>query len=512
MKNILPLFSFVCFILFLSSCNRGDTTWEPEFAFPIAKGELSFNDLENDNDYLQLDGEVVEVHFYDTLAPLDLKELINLSDTLLEAEYTPGIGLGPLPFENATNIFTLDEDFHFNLDGALLRYGKVKSGSLRVVFESDVDGYLDLTYLLTGIQLDGEPLSLLGQTEPATAEDPFSDEIIVDISGYSLDFTGASGIERNTLTGELNVTTSSSPAHTAQVYGSNLVTVKMELLELEIEELRGYFGQWEREIDEEIVLDSLVYQGGTVTLGELNASLEFINNFGVDAQVQLSELATLNSVTGNQVVLQTTDLYSLVNISRAIETADEVIPSSVMFEFDDSSNLVEALSVTPNRLKLHGDAVLNPLGDVSGGFDFFLDQYPFQMVADISFPLCASIEDLTLVDTLNLDLEKEENIKVLALTAVLKNSFELGFDVEMFLPGVEEVFWQASVPPEVDEEATEHTILLELTENRLNEFYEASELIVRFIVNTTNSEEVKLLTADEIEILITGKVTYGVEI
>jgi len=512
MKNILPLFSFVCLILFLSSCDRGDTIWEPEFAFPIAKGELSFNDLENDNHYLQLDGEVVEVHFYDTLAPLDLNELINLSDTLLEAEYTPGIGLGPLPFENATNIFTLDEDFHFNLDGALLRYGKVKSGSLRVVFESDVDGYLDLTYLLTGIQLDGEPLSLLGQTEPATAEDPFSDEIIVDISGYSLDFTGASGIERNTLTGELNVTTSSSPAHTAQVYGSNLVTVKMELLELEIEELRGYFGQWEREIDEEIVLDSLVYQGGTVTLGELNASLEFINNFGVDAQVQLSELATLNSVTGNQVVLQTTDLYSLVNISRAIETADEVIPSSVMFEFDGSSNLVEALSVTPNRLKLQGDAVLNPLGDVSGGFDFFLDQYPFQMVADISFPLCASIEDLTLVDTLNLNLEKEENIKALTLTAALKNSFELGFDVEMFLPGVEEVFWQASVLPEVDGEATEHTILLELTENRLNEFYEASELIVRFIANTTNSEEVKLLTADEIEILITGKVTYGVEI
>jgi hypothetical protein len=512
MKNILSVFSFVCFILFLSSCNRGNTTWEPEFAFPIAKGELSFHDLEDSNDYLQLDGEVIEVHYYDTLAPLDLNELINLGDTLLEAAYTPGIGIGPLPFENATNIFTLDEDFDFNLDGALLRYGKVRSGSLRVIFESDVDGYLDLTYLLTGIELDGEPLSLLGQTEPASAAEPFTDELIVDISGYTLDFTGASGIERNTLTGELSVATSNSPAYTAQVYGSNLVTVKLELLDLEIEELRGYFGQWEREIDEEIVLDSLIYQGGTVTLGELNASLEFINNFGVDAQVQLSELATLNSVTGNQVVLQTTELYNLVNISRAIETADAVIPSSVTFEFDETSNLAEALSVTPNRLKLQGDAILNPLGDVSGGFDFFLDEYPFQMVADISFPLCASIEDLTLLDTLRLDLEREENIKALTLTAVLKNSFELGFDVEMFLPGVPEVFWQASIIPEVDGEVTEHTITLELTESRLEEFYTASELIVKVVVNTTNSGEVKLLTADKIEILITGKATYGVEI
>ena len=134
------------------------------------------------------------------------------------------------------------------------------------------------------------------------------------------------------------------------------------------------------------------------------------------------------------------------------------------------------------------------------------------MVADISFPLCASIEDLILVDTLALDLEREENIKALTLTAVLKNSFELGFDVEMFLPGVPEVFWQASIIPEVDGEATEHTITLELTESRLDEFYAASELIVKVIVNTTHSEEVKLLTADKIEILITGKVTYGVEI
>ncbi len=510
--NFIVKIIFFCLVVFvLSRCNRGDTTWEPEYAFPIAKGELSFDDIQ-ENDYLYFDEDVVRVHYYDTLAPINLSELINLGDTVLEASYTSGVALGPIPFENSNEIFGLDEDFEFNLDDALLRYGKIKTGTLRVEFESDVDGYLDLRYTLPGIRLNGEELSLVGQTNPASTLNPYSNELLVDISGYEIDFTGTSGTERNTLIGNLSVATSASPSYTAQVYGSDLVTVKMELLELEVQELRGYFGQWDREINEEIVLDSSIYQGGTVSLSELDASLEFINNFGVDAQIQLNDISTLNSITANQVQLQTDNLYSLLNISRAQETTNGVIPSSVSFDFGGSSNLSEALAVTPNRIAIQGDAVLNPLGDVSGGFDFFIEEYPFQMVADISFPLCLGIENLILQDSLILDLEAEENIKALTLTATLTNYFGVGFDFEVSFPNEDEPFWSSSLIPEVDDIASEHQIVLELTEGNLESLYNSEFLIIKVIANTANGEEVKFLTSDKIDVLITGKVTYGVKI
>ncbi len=500
----------VIIILLLARCNRDKTAWYPEYTFPIAKGELSFNNFSNKNNTLVLDGEVVTVHYYDTLTPLNIDELVNLGDTVLQAIYSPGFAFGPIPFESGNNIFSLVEDFNFSLDGAELRTGKVKSGSLKVTFESNADGYLDLSYVIGGIRLNNNPLSILGKTEPASSENPYIDELIIDVSGYELDLTGSTGLERNTLSGDLNVSTSSLPAYTAQIYGIDEINVKMELLDLEVEELRGYFGQWEKSLDEEIILDSLIYQGGTISLAEINASLEFINNFGIDAQVQLSEIAAVNTVNSEQVLLQTGGLNDIVNISRAIETEESVIGNSVTFEFDASSNLADAISATPNRFRLVGEANLNPLGDVTGGFDFYLDRYPFQIVTEIDFPLCVGLNNLLLVDTLAVDLgSNADQIKSAKLIVTLENEFPVGFDLLVHMPEVEEALFEGELWAELNAGESEvQRIEIPVSSEQIEQLLKAKKIIISANGNTVNSEEVKILTEDKLEILITAEITY----
>lgn len=510
MNNTIKVFFLAVLIVVLSNCKRDKVTWYPEFAVPVAHGALNFSDFQN-TDIFNLDGEVVSVHYYDTLTPLDLTELIDLGDTVLSASYSPGFAFGPIPFSNGISIYSLVEDYSFNLDGALLRSGKVKSGSLRVTFESDVQGYLDLSYVLEGVQLDGVPLEVSGQTLPASSETPYVDELIVDISGYELDFTGSTGIERNVLVGELDVSTSEEPTYTAQVYGDDEVTVKIELLDLEVDELRGYFGQWDKNIDEEIVLDSVLYQSGNFTLSEIDASLEFINNFGVDVQVEIDELTALNNVYSQEVVLEAGGLNDLHDISRAIETPDGVLSSSVIFNFDESSNLAEAISITPHRFRLLGDAILNPLGDITGGFDFYLSEFPFQVVTDISFPLCLGFENFTLADTLEFSLDQTEEIAAVKLTAYISNSFPVGLEFKISSIGENEPFWTGIISAAPEDTTVDEKMELEISSSRLEKLQLTEKIYVEVVANTTEYEEVKLLTSDKLELLITAEITYEAE-
>ncbi len=505
-KGVFSAFLWLVLIICFSGCKREEHAWQSDYAFPIAQGTLDFQDIKND-DWLDLSGEVVKVHFYDTLAPLNLSEIINLGDTVLQADYTPDIGFGPIPFGNDQQIFTLDEDFEFDLEGALLRSGKVKSGFLKVTFESTADGYLDLSYELPGITLDGDFLTLTGQAEPATSIDTFTDEILVDISGYSLDFTGESSTERNTLVGSLNVSTSAEPEYTAQILGNDVVSVNMELLDLEVEELRGYFGQFNRELDEIIILDSVLYQGGSLSLSEANIQLEFINNFGVDARIELEEFSTQNSFTGSSVTLDTPGLYEPLNITRAVETIEGVQASSVSFDFDDNTNLADAVNITPNQLALVGSAELNPLGDISGGFDFYLDKFPFQIVADVQFPLCLGIDSLVLQDTLGLSIGEQKNIKTLEITAKVLNSYGIGFKSDFTLENEDEPLFSIQVNESVNEEEVETVTTFKLTEEELQRFLSSESILVKLEVNTASEDE-KILVEDHVEVILTGKVTY----
>jgi len=484
----------------------------PEYAVPVAYGSLSFSDINTEQQIFNFDEEVISVHYYDTLMPINLTELVNLGDTVLEASYSTDLPFGPFPVENGQSIFSLEEEFSFNLDGAELRSGAVRSGFLKVIFESDADGYLDLNYSIPGITLEGEPLALLGQTSPASEETPFIDELLLDISGYTLDFTGESGLERNRLTGELSVLTSAEPLYTAQIYGDDVVSVKLELIDLEVEELRGYFGQWFREIDEEIVLDSTLYQGGTISLAEMNAQLEFINNFGVDAQIELQEVSSINSLSLEQVPLSVNGLTDLLNIPRAIETVDEVLASSVSFNFDNTSNITEAIAVTPNRFRILGDALLNPLGDVTGGFDFYRADYPFQIVADISFPLCLGIENFILRDSIDIDFSALENVKSASLNLVLNNEFQVGFDLSMQLPQSSSAFWSGSIIPAAENSSESMVLEITLDQDLISELIQAEQVVLTATANSFLGQEVKILTDQNLEITITAKAELDVEI
>jgi len=91
-------------------------------------------------------------------------------------------------------------------------------------------------------------------------------------------------------------------------------------------------------------------------------------------------------------------------IARADWNGEEVEPT--LWEMDllaTAPSLFEILGYLPEVVTASGEALLNPLGDVSGGQDYFDTRHPPQLYLDFEWPLEGAIENLRVVRSLELE-------------------------------------------------------------------------------------------------------------
>ncbi len=496
-------------LVFALQCKKEPTRWSPELAFPIASGEVSLYDFINP-DYLENEGDFLSVSIQETITPVNLDDLLDLGDTIIEQVYTPGLGIGPIPFGNSTNIFSIEQDFGFDAENAKIRYVKIKSGAINFSFKSDVDGYLDLEFLLPGITLNGEVLEIFAQTEPATNLNLFESSFSVDVSGYEMDLTGQDGTERNSFYGELSVATSESPEYIAQIYGSDEIVVEIELENIVFDEVRGFFGTLSQDLNEEIEIDIPGYAGGSISLEEINLDLEIKNYLGVDAIINLDNITATNQFQETSEELNHSIISDQINFTRAFETPNMVFPDIELLSFNSlNSNLAEFISITPNQIGLTGFVELNPLGDLSGGNDFYRRDYPFEIDINLEIPLCLAADTLILIDTLDVNLNEIEDISNLILKLNYDNHFEFNGELEIFFPDQIETLGSFSLLAAPSENTSSNQISeIELETDQLETLQSSNFLVVKAKIFTENGQEIKIQADHKIDIILTAVARY----
>jgi hypothetical protein len=115
-------------------------------------------------------------------------------------------------------------------------------------------------------------------------------------------------------------------------------------------------------------------------------------------------------------------------ISRADWSSGEVAPGTWSMDLLESEpDIFELLSYLPEWVTMQGEGLLNPLGDVSGGQDFFDVRQPPQLRLDLEWPLKGTIEQFGVAQTIDfegVDLPQFEGDLVLRLT----NGFPVSWD------------------------------------------------------------------------------------
>lgn len=408
---VIMLSALLCF----SGCTRKPTTWEVDVALPLVDDLLDWTDVIGDSLATVETGSVAVIRFDGVISELDIEALTKLPDTLVAQELTPDFSGGPFEVPPGAVLLDTEEDIAFQGIDQQFSSIVLESGRIEYSVESSTDGYVEMRYNFPSVTIAGEAVELYVLLPPSTSNGFQSESGVIDLSGASIDLTGVSGNDINRIASELIIGTPAFIEDTAQVYGSDSILVNMHFKDLLVQQVAGYFGQETLDFDvEQKVFDPDVFTNGFLEINPTRASLSFQNTLAADMRLDFEALQVDGINVGHP------QLGAPQFISRADWSSGEVEPGEWFMDLLESGpSIFELLGYLPEWVTMQGAGLLNPLGDVSGGQDFFDARYPPQLQLDLEWPLRGAIEQFTVEQVFDFDgtdLPQFEGDLVLRLT------------------------------------------------------------------------------------------------
>jgi hypothetical protein len=422
----------------------GGSSWDVDLLTPIANVRLTMADLLTDS-LVQEDADGrLRLRFETDLIGLQIDSIVRIPDTLIQT---------PISFIQPVNNLPFGSEFlpfitltRFNLGGIALSRVRMREGKLRVVIRSHLGTAVDFNYAMPLASLWGTPFGHSTRVEAGSAANPSEAEFEFDLRHYEIDLRTSTQNQVNTIEGRYTIRTAEDGVPVSMPANVPFFFIDLYFEGLVPDYGRGYFGQQREVVDEELddidVLSRIT--DGALLLDSVTIDLSIINGVGADAAFRLGSLRSVNTRTGSTVELQHSIVNATQNLSRAIDTdgsATGVQESRIDVRLDNgNSNVKAVIENLPDRLGFAFDFNLNPLGNVSLGNDFFYYDRPFEAKMGVNIPLRASMQNLTLVDTLEWDLSENEAVGAVnfgAFTLVAKNGFPLQGKIELVLLNAE---------------------------------------------------------------------------
>ncbi|MCF8258430.1 MAG: hypothetical protein K9J06_12815 [Flavobacteriales bacterium] len=443
-RTLRPLLAIVLLLatLGVSGCKEdmGGSTWDVDLLTPIANVRLTMAQLLTDS-LVQEDADGrMRLKFETDLIGLEIDSIVRIPDTTITTPISftqPVTNLPPgsqfIPFITFTK---------FNLGGIALQRVRMREGRVRVVIRSELGTPVNFNYQLPLAYLWGTPFSYSTRVEAGSAATPSEVEFTFDLRGYEMDLRTGTQTQVNTIEGRYIIETAADGVPVSMAANVPFFFIDLYFEGLVPDYGRGFFGQQGETVEEELkdmdVLSSIT--DGALLLDSVTIDLSIINGVGADAAFRMGHLRSVNTRTGSTIDLQHSLVGSTQNLSRAIDhngTAEGVQTSQLSFRLDNAtSNIKALLENLPDRLDFAFDFNLNPLGNVSLGNDFFYYDRPFEAKIAVNIPLRASMQNLTLVDTLEWDLADNEAVESInhgTFLLIAKNGFPLQGKIELVL-------------------------------------------------------------------------------
>lgn len=418
----LPL-ALCAILLCIFGCTRQVTTWKVDVALPLVDDLLDWTDVVGDSLATVETGSVAVIRFDGVLSEIDIEALTQLPDTLVSQELSPDFSGGPFQIPPGTTLLDSEEDIVFQGIDQQFKSIVLESGRIEYSVRSSTDGYVEMQYDFPSVTVDGQAVELYVLLPPSTSGQFQTATGVIDLSGAAFDLTGVSGNEINRIASELIIGTPEFILDTAQVFGADSILVDMHFKDLLVQQVSGYFGQETLDFDvEQKIFDSEVFTGGFLEINPTRALLAFRNTLAADIRLDLDALQ-VDGINVEQPQLSVPQF-----ISRADWSSGEVAPGTWSMDLLESEpDIFELLSYLPEWVTMQGEGLLNPLGDVSGGQDFFDVRQPPQLRLDLEWPLKGTIEQFGVAQTIDfegVDLPQFEGDLVLRLT----NGFPVSWD------------------------------------------------------------------------------------
>ena len=364
-------------ILLLAGCRSEPVTWRvPVHDVILLNDTLDWAKLVPDS--LWVDGEEglwLQVNGKERL--VDSDALVPALDTAWVADFdVPFIG-GPIPLPAGTSLWTQEEEIHLNIPDAALRRLRLGSGRFLLSVESTVQGPLELRYILSGATF---PQTSNGGSSTIVLDiAPEGTSVVeLDLAGVVFDLSDGAGGFGGLLTA-WEILVPATVEESVPVFGDDALSLNVAFQDVEVAQVEGQFGSRSIELNTIMELEGGdVLQALDVDWTLLGVGLEITNTTGLDLELTLDALNRTDSTEMGPVeeplidpVLGMPLLLTRANVLEVGSMADwQIAPTAVSLLLGaEGSTLADWLGSIPDVLTVTGAVELNPLGDVSGGYD-----------------------------------------------------------------------------------------------------------------------------------------------
>lgn len=496
---------FVVFCILISSilvsCRKEKTEWVSNWTLPLVNDTLDLKNLVSDS-FLAVNGTGnYQLEINRNILDINLSDYIEIPDTTISQKYS--IASGSLNVQPGTSFVNNNKDHLFDLQGAELKSVVISEGKIKISVENPIETKTIFTVKLPKAKKDGQAISKTFYAPAGSNANPSITSSEIDLAGYELNLTGTNGDGFNLLQSQMVVQTDESGIAVAV---NNFDTTKfiIEMEGIKMNYARGYFGNITVQDTSDLYVEFLdKITSGIFDLPATNIQFIISNGIKVSARATLNSLTNTNTYSGTSVSLNHPQMGVPFIINQATGTWDSFFATIKTILFTSTnSNVEQFIENLGARQKLDFKLELNPYGNISGGWDEFFPASKLQVMLKAQMPLSASMTDLTIQDTFELNIDSDQqstHISEGKLKLMVSNAFPLQGEVKLFLldkygQTIETVIGSDLIPSSVygtlisgQLQKSDATIYFDLNKNTLSNINSIKRVVVKVVLNTPDA-------------------------
>lgn len=465
------------------------------------------------SDSVSIAGQILDENLFAILDNMDVNAsngavLIDYSDAIITTITISDIGI-----TEATAIFpeqqlteTLKEHT-FDLGGVQLNEVGIKSGTVTVNVLSTLPNG-KMIYNIPSLKKNGVSFSSGDIIIPqATGTELTTFEF--NFEGYKLDLTG----EENRNGGD-TINTIYTESFTFIDYTGTLETINAtdsfySYIEFDLtpEYATGFLGtdtiSFGPEIIESDIFDFI--QSGSIDFEQADMSININNFIGADMGLQITNLSSTNENTEVNASIDNNFIYE-INRAQNIDNQINSTLTQINFEGD------KLLEIFPNKFNTSATFYLNPYGQ-NVIEDFLYPEFTLDANINIEVPLKVNANNLTLVDTSEIEINEISNYEIQKVFFNIENGFPLDIKLKILLLDVNDIIIDTLVQ-DINIDAAQVDVNNIVVNNQMTtvevdyqDFTNVKKAILISSLNTIpNNEYISLYSNYEIDIAISAKI------
>ncbi|MBL4656997.1 MAG: hypothetical protein JKX73_03290, partial [Flavobacteriales bacterium] len=436
------------------------------------------------------------------------------------------------PGEAIPTLGSGSQETKYDLNDVELKQIKIRSGSLTFELQNSVDEVVDLTYTMPVAIKAGLPFTI---TKSIPANSTVTDTF--DLSGYTIDMRGVNFNDYNTIIAQFAAFISPLATDSAVINAGENFKIKYSFRDMKTKFAAGYFGSYEisDSYTDTIDLFSNIPMGA-LDIDSIGLKMKVENGFGIDAQLRIDMLKSINSNTGSSAELTHSVIGNSINVTRALNAATSQTPftySVYDLNINTSNSNVDVLIETlPDQFQYAFVLKINPFGNNSGGNDFLYYNSDLRINVDLEVPVRFSASGLTLMDTLSFDLgtdpdsEHETTITGGFFRIFANNGFPFDAKLQVYLYDANFLIVDSllsstfntilAAPVDVNNKVTsklESRLDIPVDDDKIINFEKATRAIVKVVFTTKPNNQIVSIYSDyELDLKLIGDFTYRAKI